>query len=312
MIESVMEQHQQELVAGEIKAPKHVMLTEGNLTLLRLIHTYRLLRISDLELLTGRTYSKLHRKLKARAENRYLIRIRRPLEKHIYYITQAGLAALLEAGLISEEAAERRVREGEIKSDEFLSHELMLSSFHIRLELATSHSPIRLTDWREGKEIHFSFPVTANGAQQEIRIEPDAFFTLQDARRPEGKQRRHFVLEADRSTMPKQQRPGSRRMGDKFQKYELSITPESHIFKKYDVKIIRVLTVTRTHARRDSLAATATELIAESNRRYFLFGSLEDLADDPASIFHPVFRQPGDAKPGRELMPPLAENQPNA
>lgn len=287
------------------------MLTEGNLVLLRLIHTYRLLRISDLELLTRRKYSKLHRKLKALVENRYLNRIRRPLQQDIYYITQAGLAALLEEGLISDEEAERRVREGEIKSDEFLNHEMMLSSLHIMLEHATTNSPIRLMSWKEGKEIHFSFPVTTNGQEQEMRIEPDAFFTLQDTRRPEGQNTRHFALEADRSTMPKQQKPGSRRMSDKFQKYEHSIDG-SHIFKKYDVKKIRVLTITRTRLRRDSLADTAGTLISETYRKYFLFGSLEDLSfENPANIFSPVFLQPGDTKASRELMR-LADPQPSA
>src|SRR4051812_6138513 len=46
---------------------------------------------------------------------------------------------------------------------------------------------------------------------------------------------------------------------------------------RYEVKIIRVLTITRTRLRRDGLAATASELLSEAYRKYFLFGSLEDL-----------------------------------
>jgi hypothetical protein len=309
-----MKSPRQELVPEEevqAKAPKHIMLTKGNLTLLRLIHTYRLLRIRDLELLTARAYQRLHRRLKALADNRYLGRLRRPLKKDIYYIARLGLAALLEEGWISDEEAERRVREGELKSDEFLNHELMIADLHVILELAISHSPMRLMEWKEGKEIHFSFPAVVNGQAQEIQIEPDAFFTLQDTRRPEGKNTRSFVLEADRSTMGKKERPGSRRMSDKFQKYEYSLR-ESRIFKKYEVTAIRVLTVTRTQSRRDSLAATASQLMNETYRKYFLFGSLEDLSfDDPASLFHPVFQRPGEVKAARELMP-FAENQPSA
>lgn len=201
------------------------------------------------------------------------------------------------------------MREGEIKSDQFINHELMIAELHIMLELGASHSPLRLLEWKEGTTTHFSFSTIINGQVQDVRIEPDAFFMLQDARRPEGKNTCSFVLEADRITMPKKERPGSRRMSDKFKRYEQSIAG-SDIFKAYKMPAIRVITITRTRARRDSLAATAEELVSEKYRKYFLFSSLEDLTDDPASIFNPVFLRPGDPKPRRELMP-FTENQPN-
>lgn len=77
------------------QTPKPVRLTEPNFILPKLIHDYRLLRIRDLELLTGRKYSKLHGKLKALTDNGFLNRLKRPLEKDVYYLMSKGLLALL-------------------------------------------------------------------------------------------------------------------------------------------------------------------------------------------------------------------------
>ena len=52
-----------------------------------------------------------------------------------------------------------------------------------------------------------------------------------------------FFLEADRSTMAKQERPGSRRMNDKFWKYEHYIRA-GRPFEKQAVTAIRIVTIT--------------------------------------------------------------------
>jgi Replication-relaxation len=135
----------------------------GDIEILKFIHDYRLLRIHELEALTGRKYQRMHGRLKGLFDNRYLGRLEFPWKKDIYHIAKPGLTVLLREGLITDEQAERRVREGELKSADFLEHELMISDFHVMLTLATYNSSFELVAWKEGTEIHDSFEAFVDG-----------------------------------------------------------------------------------------------------------------------------------------------------
>jgi hypothetical protein len=284
------------------KQRRGIVITDGDIQILKFVHDYRLLRIEQLEALTGRTYTRVHRRLKGLFDASYIGRIERPLAKHIFYIKPNGLKVLLSEGLITDEEAARRVREGELKNDDWLDHELMIAEIHILLTLATRNAPFELVAWKEGVEIADSFTAVVDGQSHDIRIEPDAFFTLRDARRPEGNNRRSFLLEADRTTMAKQERPGSRRMNEKFWKYEYYIRA-SRPFEKHGVSAVRVLTITLKGRRRDGLAGSAAGVIRDAYRKYFLFGALEDIhANKPASVFDDLFIVLGDER-RRPLMP---------
>lgn len=116
-------------------------------------------------------------------------------------------------------------------------------------------------------------------------------------------------MEADRSTMGRRERPGSRRMDEKVRKYLHYIAQgEQHkheFLKRFNVQYVRILTATLTRRRRDSLARSAAELLGQGYRKYFLYGSLEDLsAEGPAQLLTPVFVRPGDAEGQRELLRP--------
>jgi hypothetical protein len=286
------------------KPLKRIVIGRPDIEILKFIHDYRLLHIRQLELLTGRKYHRLYGRFKGMLDQGYLGRLERPWQKDTYYIKKPGLVELLKEGLISDEEAARRVREGDLKSDDFLHHELMLSDFHIMLTLATRNSPIELVEWKEGTIIRDSFRVAVNGQYQDIVIEPDAFFTLRGPAPPAGeKAARSFLLEADRLTMPKIERPGSRRFNDKIRKYEHYIREFRPKHNSLRVPHVSILTVTLTNGRRDSLARSAAETITEKDKlRFFLFGSLQDLLlENPASVFHPVFIRPGDTGELRQL-----------
>jgi hypothetical protein len=299
-----MEERQRVAKEKRKRPGKGIVITEGDLQIVKFIHDFRLLRIRDLEALTGRKYQRLHGRLKGLFDHRYLGRLELPWKKDIYYIARPGLHLLLREGLISDDEAERRVREGELKSEAFLDHELMIADLHVMLTLATRNSPIELIEWKEGKEIHDSFQAAVNGQSQDIKIEPDAFFTLQETMSLVGERKtRSFLLEADRSSMPKKERSGSRRFHDKICKYECYIR-EGRPSKALQVPQASILAVTLTKLRRDSLASSAAEILPEGFRKYFLFGSLQDLPfENPAAIFHPVFLKPGQAEATRPLMP---------
>lgn len=302
---------------GQNKAPsgtagkpvKRIVVTEGDVAIFNFINQYRLLRIPQLEKLTGRKYPRLVGRLTNLYQHGYLGRIRRPQQKDVYYIERQGLNVLLEHGFVSDEEAGRKIREASLKDEQFLEHELLLSDLHIMLWLATENSPIELVEWKEGKEIHDSFHSRnpKAGGLEEITIQPDAFFTLRDSRRPEGQNSKSFLLEADRATMPQKERTGSRRFNDKIRKYECFIR-EGRPQEVLGVPSVRILTVTLKAKRKENLATNAAEILSEIRfHKYFLFGSLADLdPNDSASLLGSVFLHPGDLDTTHPLIPPVA------
>src|SRR5207253_480578 len=84
------------------------------------------------------------------------------------------------------ERAVPRSRARELKDAYFLEHELMISTTHIALKLATRASSVKLIQWRQGDE-ELTDSVDGLG---ERKFCPDAFFILEDSKRPVGSMRR--------------------------------------------------------------------------------------------------------------------------
>jgi len=82
------------------KPSKRIVVTDGDVAIFNFINEYRLLRIPQLERLTGRKYPRLAGRLTALCQHGYLGRIRRPQQKNIYHIARQGLSVLLEHGLV--------------------------------------------------------------------------------------------------------------------------------------------------------------------------------------------------------------------
>ncbi len=86
-----------------------------------------------------------------------------------------------------------------------------------------------------GTELRDTVTLVEEGQYQKRTLEPDAFFTLTDTARPADRASRSFFLEADRSSMPVVRRSGSRRMQDKFLRYQAYIergdTTKNTVFK---------------------------------------------------------------------------------
>jgi protein involved in plasmid replication-relaxation len=298
----------QRVAEGKGKRRTRIIVTEDDLKILKFIHDYRLLRIEQLEALTGRTYTRVHRRVKGLFDADYLKRREVPQKKDIYYVGRRALALLLSHGLISEEEAVRRSREHELRPDT-LDHEMMISDVHLTLELATKPGPQTLIAWREGETICDTFEVGGFQAQKVV-ISPDAFFQLKDTRLEAGKDSRIYFLEADRSTMLTKSLPGSRRFRDKVERYRLFIE-RGRPFEKYGVQAVRIVTLTLTRERRDNLCADTEKFLSENNltklRKFFLFGTIKDISlAAPSTILEPLFIRPGSTKVF-PLFPSLAE-----
>jgi Replication-relaxation len=287
------------------------VVTESDIDILAHIHQYRILRIEQIEALTSRTYTRVHRRVKGLFDERFLNRLSRAQKPDLYHIAERGVALLLAHGRITDDDAERRRREHELQPTT-LDHEMKISDIHVTLELATRAGPMELVTWREGESLRDTFEVGGvfGVGARKVTIQPDAFFQLKDTRRPAGNNSRSFFLEVDRSTMPTKPRTGSQRFRDKVERYRFFIE-RGRAFERYGVQSIRIVTMTLTPERRNNLCADTEKFLAENNltklRKFFLFGSPTDISlAQPQGILAPVFLRPSEQNP-YPLFPALAE-----
>lgn len=274
-------------------------LTEGDVEILTHVYQLRLSTIDHLVALTGRPRFALNRRLLKLTENKYLYCKRRRFEKYVYTINRAAGSILVERGIASPEVVNLRVRLHEL-TDLFLSHALMLTDIHVVLKLVSRESPIKLVEWREGKELYESVTVYEAGERVKLPVRPDAFFTLQDTRR-EGYDLMGFFLEADRSTTT------NKRFQKKIKGYS-AYFEQGRYTEKYGFKGARVVTVTLTEARAVNLCAASREVLPSGNARFYYFTSTKHFSfENPAQILDAIFISPKDFDTDMRysLTPPL-------
>ena len=279
-------------------------LTDGDVEILQLVHQYRFLTIESLCVLGGRSYVVVHRRVSKLTRHGYLSRIARPFEKHIFAIGKRGIEVLVERGLAPMELLSWRPRHSELK-ELFLKHELMVVDFHVVMGLATHGSNIRLVHWQEGPSIFDRVWVSGNGTRRRLPVRPDGLFVLEDSRRPTGRNRATFLLEADRSTTTK------KRFGLKLRAFWEWFQKGLHR-ERFGIKKFRVVTVTLTRERAWNLCEAAAELLPSGRaRQMFLFTSVENFSlANPGPMLGDVFIRPGDFREGvrHALVPPVAES----
>jgi hypothetical protein len=275
---------------------KGFAFAKGDLAILRAVHEYRFLRREHLSLLTGRDPKRLHRRLLKLVQDGYLATTRLPQQKHIYSLGRAGIVALVTEGVIKDETAFKRIRTSELK-ELFLKHEMMIVDQHVMLRLAEAAGEVRLVHWEEGRGLFDSVIVVDRQGFLKLPIRPDAFFTIEDTRRDDGKNRFHFFLEIDRSTMP------HTAYREKLRAYRHYREQGLHA-KKLGIKSFRVLTVTLTGARARNLRDLAGVMLPEGARKHFLFTAADNYSlQDPKPIFGDIYLSPRDN--GQDVTYPL-------
>lgn len=277
---------------------------DGDLEIFRLLHEYRLLRREHISLLTARPAKRLHRRLLKLVENGYIASIRLPQQKHIYGLGKLAIVSLVEHGLADAEHLGHRLRIHELK-ELFLKHEMMIVDLHVALSLALRGTDLRLVSWREGNELHDAIAVTDGHDTTRLPIRPDAFFTIEDTRRPAGANRVHFFLEADRSTETQT------RFKEKIRGYWHYLEQRRHE-KKFGIKSFRVLTVTISHERSQNLCSLAATASPERGRKHFLFTCLKNFSmENPSPILDTIYLSPrtADVTARYLLVPPLVSEK---
>ncbi len=162
---------------------------------------------------------------------------------------------------------------------QFFHHTLLLSSIMIALEISCRrHNDVRVIPWLEILENcpeetrQLKYPQSWRApvaSHRDLGITPDGIFGLHYMNLPQGKNKAYFFLEADRGTM-------SVTSGDfkgtsffkKLVTYHATFARGIHT-KHFGIRTFRVLTVTTTKARIDSLVAAAKKL--EGLQGIFLF-----------------------------------------
>jgi len=285
-------------------SPAGLVLNSGDIAIFKLIYEHRFLRREHLSALTGRPAKRLHRRLFKLITAGYLSAIRLPQQKHIYSLGKASVPVLVEQGIAPDDLLAQRTRVHELK-ELFLRHEMMIVDIHVILTLASRTSDLRLVAWQEGRALYDSVNVSERDGLRRLPIRPDAYFTIEDTRRPAGANRAHFFLEADRSTATQT------RFTDKIRAYWHYLEQGLHT-SKFGIKTFRALTVTVTDERAQNLCQLAAALLPERARKYFLFSSLKTFSlENPAPIFGTTYLSARNPEPGARfpLVPPPATKE---
>jgi hypothetical protein len=89
----------------------------------------------------------------------------------------------------------QRLRTHELK-ELFFKHEMLLVDVHTIMGVAgaVAGAEIRLVEWLEGKDLNDSVMITTPGGISRVPIQPDAYLTIEDSRRPDGVNRIRFFL----------------------------------------------------------------------------------------------------------------------
>lgn len=181
----------------------------------------------------------------------------------------------------------------------FLDHQIMINDIFIAVSQACARVGWTLSEWVDDrilKKMHTALVpvVDADGRERQVTVVPDAYFALAypDALTGDHRLLRFFV-EADRATMTvvsnrQQQRTWQKRVRA-YQAYFTSTLPAA----TYDTNRIRVLTVTTSPRRLESLK-TATEATGGQNRYWF---TTEEALSAETALEASIWHKAGSSEP---------------
>ena len=265
-----------------------IRLTDRDREIIKLVHRHRFLRSSHITALVGGSPQQLSRRLQLLYHNGYLERPRAQLQyyerggsRSIAYGlgNKGGTILRREFGIATRPASwsEKNRTVGRL----FLEHALLVSDVMVALELACRKRGIRFIPGNElglrDKRRPFRWRAHVDNGVK-LGVMPDRVFALEYADRDGRSQRVHFLLEADRGTMPVKRRNLTQTsFYRKLLAYEATWTQQ--ILKRdFGIERFRVLTVTTRAARMNSLVETCAQL--KRGHRLFLFADQTILGGD--------------------------------
>lgn len=253
-----------------MSAASGFQLIESDIAILNHAFQLRVATIELLSQLSERSYKNTHKRVQKLAERKYLATLTQRPEKHLYAIGPESVPVLIDRGYAPQDLADKRLRHYELKQLG-MKHFLHVATIHTRLILLTRPGPIELAHWQEGPTLWDHSTVDG----RELPVRPDAWFTLRHTGRPEGRNKAHYFLEADRSTM------AHSRMELKVKAYRAYHEQQRYALKYPGMETFWVATVTETRGRAKELQQDLHELLPTAKaRRAYLFIPIEDLTLD--------------------------------
>jgi hypothetical protein len=273
-------------------------LTERDREIIRHIHRHRFLRSSHICSLIPGSSQQLLRRLKLLYHHGYLERPRIQLEYYheggshefVYGLSGRG-ASLIRAEIGCEPGTLLWDTENGSIGRVFLKHALLVSDVMVAIELACREKRIRLLTGPElapsGDKSRRRFRWNVTVAAQKLSAVPDRVFALEFEGSDANPRRSYFFLEADRGTMPVIRKDVTQTsFYRKLAAYEATWTQSLHE-KLFGFYRFRVLTVTTSAKRVESLIEACSKL--KSGHGLFLFTDtkvLEAPRDILSSVWH--------------------------
>jgi hypothetical protein len=275
-----------------------IQLTERDRNIIWWVHRHRFLRSRQIMALLGETSQQVLRRLQLLYHHGYLERPKAQLDyyhqggtRHIIYGLGNKGGAFMRGKL---GIARRKLSWGEKNRairGMFLEHAILVSDVMVALELAcreTRHIRLLMEDGllMGKKRQPFQWQVRMSRGPS-LGVIPDRFFALEFQDQNGGSQRVYYFLEADRGTMPV-----TRRTLSQTSFYRKLIAYEATWFQsihrtKLGLNRFRVLTVTTSAARLQSLLDTCSRL--KRGHGLFLFAD-RSILEKPSDIFSPIWK----------------------
>lgn len=272
-----------------------LVLQERDRDIIRLVADYRVISSEEIQALILGSDQSILRRLQKLYHGGFLDRPKhqtlQPNRKMVYALGHHG--AHLLAGATGDAGLERRdwsERNRQLKVG-FLEHALMISRFRTVLSLAIrNRNDVRIESWRQGDELRDHVVVNNGDLVERIPVCPDAFFVLHLTSEPDGRNRVHVFLEADRSTMSLK-RFVTKMRG--YWHYRLS----GRQTNRFGICNFLVLTVAPSIQRASNLCHVARQVDASNHPalRMFLFGPQGNYSlAEPSRILESVWNTPAD------------------
>lgn len=274
-----------------------MQLTERDRAIIRLVYRHRFLRSPQITALLGGNSQPLLRRLKLLYHHGFLERPRAQLQYYerggsrsiAYGLGNKGGALLKqELGIAFREVSwgEKNRAVGRM----FLEHALLVSEVLVALELACRRSGrVRFymdEDLPISEKARFRWKVTLDGHVR-LGVVPDRVFALETIRADGSCDWAYFFLEADRGTMPVTRWNLSQTsFARKLLAYEATWSQGIHQ-KRFGFHRFRVLTVTASPARVESLVQACSQL--KRGHGLFLFAD-KTVLEHPDILFSPVWQ----------------------
>lgn len=250
-----------------------MQLTVRDRAIIRLVYQHRFLRSPQIVALIGDTSRQVLKRLQLLYHHGYLERPRAQIEYYqqggsrpiVYGLGSKGAACLPQSALTAREL--RWSEKNRAVERFFLKHALLVSDVMVALELACRQAGIRLLTEDElllpnatgVKSQSFKWYVNIT-SRQKLGIIPDRVFALEFTNKNGNSERAFFFLEADRGTMPVRRKNLSQTsFYRKLLAYEATWSQSIHQ-RRFGFHRFRVLTVTVSSKRVQSLVAACSEL----------------------------------------------------